>query len=380
MKKILILIITIIMAKASMAQQDKPVDIILKAILETYDFPFTQEDAENARMNDGMNCRFSSDGIGVTANCLPHKNGGYMVLLFVEDMSEMQMNTYVFYYNDGEISNPTNVLPYPTMDDYYSNAAQFPKDAYDAIAEVAKYAVYTYDTDTKQLQISFLLFYSDDEIIKKYMAARKSLSGPKILYAWDGEKFVRTPDSKPFDEDLSIFGVEGYVPKNPESIAMEAFKAYFATDPFEIGLSKQEYLDKYEKYLIKKSPTVAETMGIYLEDKNAARKLKIACYEFKKGGYLVIVNEVVNEKFETFSFKDGKLTPLPNAFPQIDPEKTTIISPSEISLEGYFIDHFAYDGFEIHGINISMNPETMEMNADEDDVTYFKWDGEKFVK
>lgn len=369
------------MANAAMAQVEKPVDIILKAILETYDLPFTQEDAEDTgSLHDDMNISFGTDKLVVNLNCLPHKKGGYFALLSTENIMEMQMDTYTFYYNNGEISNPTDALPYPTMEDYYSNAAQFPKDAHDAIEESAKYVVYHYDPTEKQLIVTFMLLFSEDEIARKYMAARTEFTGPKILYTWNGEQFVRKPDCKPFDEDLSIFGVEGYVAKNPENIAVEALKAYFATDPFEIGLSKKEYIDKYEKYLIKKSPTVAETMGIYLEDKNAARKLKIACYEFKKGGYLVIVNEVVNEKFETFSFKDGKLTPLPNAFPQIDPEKTTIISPSEISLEGYFIDHFAYDGFEIHGINISMNPETMEMITDEDDVTYFKWDGEKFVK
>ena len=187
--------------------------------------------------------------------------------------------------------------------------------------------------------------------------------------------------SKPFDEDLSIFGVEGYVVKNPENIAKEAIKAYFATDPFEIGLSQQEYWDKYGFDVIISSSTIAETMGIYLKEKEAARKLRIACYEFKKGGFLVICSESMTQKVEMFSFKDGKLTPLPNAFPQFDSDQIKSLSPSAIILEsGYYIDHFTYDGLEIHRTNFDMDTETMSIINHGDTVTFFKWDGEKFIK
>ena len=385
MKRLLIFIIAMIMAQASMAQQDKPAYVILQTMMQKYDVTFTQENLDGADWGspeeEGLICRFGAEPVNYSLICFPHKKGGYLAVLFAEDMSTFELNSYTFYYEDGEITNPSDVLPFPTIDDYYSNAAQFPKDAHDEIANLIGYPIYNYEPSTKQLTATYLLLFSESDVIKKYMQARKAMTGPQIHYTWDGEQFVRIPTSKPFDEDLSIFGVEGYVVKNPENIAKEAIKAYFATDPFEIGLSQQEYWDKYGFDVIISSSTIAETMGIYLKEKEAARKLRIACYEFKKGGFLVICSESMTQKVEMFSFKDGKLTPLPNAFPQFDSDQIKSLSPSAIILEsGYYIDHFTYDGLEIHRTNFDMDTETMSIINHGDTVTFFKWDGEKFIK
>ena len=44
------------------------------------------------------------------------------------------------------------------------------------------------------------------------------------------------------------------------------------------------------------------------------------------------------------------------------------------------LPHFTYDGLEIHRTNFDMDTETMSIINHGDTVTFFKWDGEKFIK
>ena len=387
MKRILTLLIALIMAQAVMAQQDKPAYTILQTLMQQYDVPFTQENIDEAEWGDddseGLYCHFGAEPVNYLLHCFPHKNGGYMAILLAEDLSTFEFRNYAFYYKDGEMTNPTDVLPYPTMEDYYSNADQFPKPAYFALSTVVEYPIYNYDRAKKQLQVTFMLLLSENDFVKKYMKARKAMIGPQITYTWDGEQFVRTPDNKPFDEDLSIFGVEGYVAKNPENIAVEAIKAYFATDPFQLGLSQKEYLDKFDGRIMKISRNDA-TAGLTFTNENGmitSYHVEFACYEHKKGGYIAVCYQDKDKKLAMYSFKDGNLTLLSNAFPPLNKDNIEKQTPTEITLAvGFYIYPFTADGFQGKKKNIEYDQETFKMIDHGDTITEYKWDGEKFIR
>ena len=82
-----------------------------------------------------------------------------------------------------------------------------------------------------------------------------------------------------------------------------------------------------------------------------------------------------------YSFKDGKLTLLSNAFPQFDKAAIEKQTPTELKFEiGFHIYPFTGDGFTLIKKNVEYDQETFEMIDHGDTLTEYKWDGEKFVK
>ena len=370
---------------------NKPAYVILQKMLLQYNLPFTQKDVDKINWNspetidkDGMYCYFFTYPIGVRLQCLPHADGGYIALLYVENQETFRMENYTFYYKDGEMTNPTDILPAVSIDDFYTNAAEFPKDVYDELTKLISYPVYIYDPADSKLKTTFVLLYSDSEAIRKYGQARKSTSGPQIFHTWDGRQFVRRADSKPFDEDLSIFGVEGYVVHNPENIAVEAIKQFFANDPFELGLTQQEYLAQYGDRIHRFSPTIA-SCDVMVKNENGIIKhfyhFQFACYEYTDGGHIALCYQDKESKLALYTLKDGKLTPLADAFPPFDQDKAKQLSQNELKFEsGFSLYPFTYDGFQTHFKTYEMNPKTFDIKETGHETATYKWDGKQFVK
>ena len=109
--------------------------------------------------------------------------------------------------------------------------------------------------------------------------------------------------------------------------------------------------------------------------------LQFSCYEYKKGGYLAVLYKDAEKTLAMYSFKDGELTLLSNAFPQFDKAAIETQTPTELKFEiGYSTYPFTADGFTLVKKNIEYDQKTFEMIDHGDTLTEYKWDGEKFVK
>ena len=218
---------------------------VVKKLAETEDNPLylTKDMLENVEFieknGNEEHCEFYVYGnededegdAFIVSQCYPLKEGGYAViftrtsgccLCYYDDYS-------TYYYENGLLTEATDLLPQTTINDFYSNADNFPKKAYDELDGC--YKRYLFDAKTNQLLIT-LDPYICIESIRVYLP--KALRGlylkidedfedlteseqrdaigegnfelfPKIAFQWDGEKFVRDPDSKPLEEDLKYF-------------------------------------------------------------------------------------------------------------------------------------------------------------------------------
>ncbi|MCR5453845.1 MAG: hypothetical protein K6F33_02510 [Bacteroidales bacterium] len=192
-----------------MAQKDTPAYVILQTIAQEYDMPFDEHDVENADMDaiaeDGMQFGFSTESLNIVINCMQHKKGGYMALLSVENLVDFEFSYYSFQYNDGQLSNPSDVLPYPTIYDYFANSTEFPEEIQNEFVSIIRRPIYSYEPQEQILKVTFLLMYSKSDAVQKYAQAKIAISGPRIPYNWDGEHFVCDPNYKPLEEDLDYF-------------------------------------------------------------------------------------------------------------------------------------------------------------------------------
>ena len=163
------------------------------------------------------------DGYGVSIHCYPYSTGGYYVLVIWELNGFRHGKEYHSYtFKDGKLAETQSPLPTPGMDDFFANADQFPKDAYDEIKK--RIPFYDYHWYYEKMIVSFNCFeyvggksnmgYKVPETLQTYFNALTGDGGehyrgmPCIKYRWDGEKFVLDSDSdnKPFKEDLTYFG------------------------------------------------------------------------------------------------------------------------------------------------------------------------------
>ena len=162
-------------------------------------------------------------GYGVSIHCYPYNTGGYYVLVIWNLKGIRGNNEYHSYsFKGGKLTETQSPLPTPGMDDFFSNADQFPKDAYDEIKN--RIPFYEYNRYYEKMLVSFNCFeyvggksnmgYKVPKPLQTYFNALTGDEGhyrgmPCLKYRWDGEKFILDTDSdnKPFKEDLTYFGM-----------------------------------------------------------------------------------------------------------------------------------------------------------------------------
>ena len=168
----------------------------------------------------------------VAADCFPLSDGGYAVIFTkTSGCCLCYYSQYEGYcYKEGVLTEAKELLPYTTIDDFYSNADSFSDEVFNLLANSPGY--FWFDNEKNQLVAGFDP-YNCTESIRVYLPKplrgmylkidekfedyseneqREAIGGgnfeifPTIAYHWEGEKFVRDANSKPLEEDLKYFG------------------------------------------------------------------------------------------------------------------------------------------------------------------------------
>ena len=230
----------------SIVSAQNPAKEILTKISQSKDCPFSKEIFDNIdwdnpnRHNTDEHFQFDGKGsaTGITSyvlDCFKRKDGNYTALLVKlsvavnteTEISGIKTEMTNWLYKGGKVHLRPNdeVIKMPTIADFYSNTADFPKPLYDSLKNIIaqnRFLGVGAKPNERNLVISFIPDLKKLEGIMAGFEKIKSL--PQIYYSWNGEKMVRRPESKPIDLDLSLFGVEGYETKIPENYAVEAIK------------------------------------------------------------------------------------------------------------------------------------------------------------
>ena len=379
----------------SIVSAQNPAKEILTKISQSKDCPFSKEvfdaidwDKPNQNNTDE---HFQFDGKGTitqmtayTLDCYKRKDGNYTALLvkltiglnMETESMEIKADFTNWLYKGGKVQLRPNdeVIKMPTIADFYSNTADFPKPLYDTLTNALsrnKMLGVEVKSGERKFMITFMPTNKDkaEGVVEGFNKIKEL---PQINYTWNGEKMVRCADSKPYDLDLNLFGVKGYVVKNPENIVVEVWRRYLETDPFQQGLSPEECVAEYLDVLTIQSPTVGT---VELQNNGT---MSFACYPYNKGGWYVLqhANSPEYNEITTFTFKDDKLEPAPDAFPPFKKVAFENIEENWAALNQlYFIKDYTADSFTVQDFNFEATDEdTMPT------TTIFKWDGEKFVK
>lgn len=147
-------------------------------------------------------------------DCFPLKDGGYFVMFTVVETGDYEHYFPHYYtFKDNVLTETDKYLPHPTINDYYSNAAKFPKKIYNALNRELQYPEYFYSQEDKTLTVTFDPWSCDEtgcdlpEDLKCFQGNGDgdSPSFPTAVYVWKDGKFVFAPDYKPLEENLNYF-------------------------------------------------------------------------------------------------------------------------------------------------------------------------------
>ena len=167
------------------------------------------------------------EGYTLSIVCYPYNTGGYYVLViwdWVFDRPDDE-DYYSYKFKDGILTRTKSLLPTPGIDDFFANANQFPKDAYDEIQK--RIPFYEYSASVGSVVASFKCFdyiggkyflgYKVPKPLQTYFKSRIQYGDDDegfydgipcgVSYKWDGEKFVMSPNHKPLKEDITFFGL-----------------------------------------------------------------------------------------------------------------------------------------------------------------------------
>lgn len=229
-------------------------------------------------------------------DCFPIKTGGYFVLYSTMSCGDYEHWTYYPYvYKNGTLSDGKSLMPHPEINDFYSNADKFPKEA----AEVLKLAVqnqeYSFNNDKGKitLTVSFTAMELDERggVFPKPLKGfnrKQGLLFPDIQYHWDGEQFARNDNSKPYKENLQYFEL---IPEKWKSTL--AYKvAQKLNLEYDNEASENNYFYKY------------------WNDQMDAPRYCVMCFPRKDGSYLVLTgyNEISLREYKTYIYNNGELS------------------------------------------------------------------------
>ena len=157
---------------------------------------------------------YYNEYVDAQLDCFPLKDGGYFVMFKVTETGDYE---HYFYYNyvfkDNVLTRNDSYLPKPTINDYYSNAAKFPKKIYNALNRELQYPEYFYSQEYNTLTVTFDPWLCDEtgcdlpEDLQCFQGNDDgdSPSFPTAVYVWKDGKFVFAPDYKPLEENLNYF-------------------------------------------------------------------------------------------------------------------------------------------------------------------------------
>ena len=199
---------------------------MLKAIAKTGEFGFNEEFiGQKYNESDLGNCFFEnhfdifcggeddeSEGYEYHFDLFDLSNGGWFILTSYSEGCDCMEAFYDQYTYSGGKLTKASLLPRPGINDYYSNAKDFPKEAAEIIeSAIDNSLTYNYlEGDSKDyLTVRFDAMMCDEMgwyLPKTINGLRKKSSSPfpEITYVWDGEKFIRDSDSKPVKEDINL--------------------------------------------------------------------------------------------------------------------------------------------------------------------------------
>lgn len=281
----------------------------------------------------------------------PIKTGGYEIIVEITnaggDAYEPTYDYRKFVYSGGALTESKPVLNL-TINDFYSNADKFPKKGADAIKKAIKESPRFNIDDKMTVKASFFpwkLEGDDPEdaafVLPKALKGFENKGGerfPSLTFIWNGEQFVRTPDSKPIEEFLDYFKTRS------DSIAMEIW---------DILSSDKKYAVKH--HITGHSPTVAE----FIAEGPLGFSETIACYKQSGDKWLVLRYRDGRggaNTLKVYDYDGNKLTERKKFFPKA-------------FLNSVYITEFDAEGFN-----------TYKESAGNTDAIYLRWNGEKFTE
>lgn len=191
------------------------------------------------------------------------------------------------------------------------------------------------------------------------------IPGEEVTYQFNGEKFVRAPES------------------NPVKLGAEE----------EISEYDKPLCEKIKKLQSKLPSAYADSVYVFDEDSGDGdnRRYEKDCFfPYKNGGYLALMH--INEcesgycsvHDRTFVCKDGVVKPISNVLPE--PDYSDFLkgkNPEQAQLLKRLTDYFSYDYYEgILSVDVVADGlEEREQMADIEDykTVNYKWNGEQFV-
>ncbi len=326
-------------------------------------------------------------------DCFPIKTGGYFVLFRTLSCGDYEHWAYVPYiYKNGVLDKADSMLPTPGIKDYYSNSDQFPKEAAKVLSMSMANPEYSFNNEDGNitLTVRFVAWELDERggVLPKPLKGFQRKEDdyfPTIQYHWDGEKFARNADSKPWKEDLKYF--DEIPPEWKSTIAYQVVQKLNLED---FDNQKCDNNVFYELW----------------KDEFDAPRYCVMCFPYKDGGYLVLTgyNRTSLREYKTYTYKDGNLTesnyrlPLCPLSELLDPEKTDGREQAIAALEEVFKKTPQY----VATYNVIDNPDFQELtilyslswdadlpNEVRNQVSNvgtwqnnpkYKWDGEQFVR
>lgn len=326
-------------------------------------------------------------------DCFPIKTGGYFVMYSTMSCGDYEHWAYYPYvYKDGVLDKADSMLPTPGIKDYYSNSDQFPKEAAKVLSMSMANPEYSFSNEDGNitLTVRFVAWELDERggVLPKPLKGfqrKEDNYFPTIQYHWDGEKFARNADSKPWKEDLKYF--DEIPPEWKSTIAYQVVQKLNLED---FDNQKCDNNVFYELW----------------KDEFDAPRYCVMCFPYKDGGYLVLTgyNSTSLREYKTYTYKDGNLTesdyrlPLCALSELLDPEKTDGREQAIAALEEVFKKTPQY----VATYNVIDNPDFQELtilyslswdadlpNEVRNQVSNvgtwqnnpkYKWDGEQFVR
>ena len=328
-------------------------------------------------------------------DCFPIKTGGYFVMYSTMSCGDYEHWSYFPYiYKDGVLDKADSMLPTPGIKDYYSNSDQFPKEAAKVLSMSMNNPEYSFynDKGTVNLSVGFTAWELDERggVLPKPLKGfqrKEDNYFPTIDYHWDGEKFARNADSKPWKEDLQYF----------ELIPAE----WKSTIAYQVAqkLNLEEEFDNQQ----------SENNNVYRlwKDEFDAPQYYVMCFPNKDGGYTVLTCYGQNyiREYKTYTYKDGNITesnfklPMCQLSELLDAQKCEGLDQELAALQ----EVFNKTPLLVATYNINNSPTVQELSIsyslswDADmpsevrnklnniginwqNIPKYKWDGEQFVK
>ena len=328
-------------------------------------------------------------------DCFPIKTGGYFVMYSTMSCGDYEHWSYFPYiYKDGVLDKADSMLPTPGIKDYYSNSDQFPQEAVKVLSMSMNNPEYSFYNENGNVKLT--VGFEAWELDERGGVLPKPLKGfqrkednyfPTIQYHWDGEKFARDADSKPWKEDLQYF----------ELIPAE----WKSTIAYQVAqkLNLEEEFDNQQ----------SENNNVYRlwKDEFDAPQYYVMCFPNKDGGYTVLTCYGQNyiREYKTYTYKDGNITesnfklPMCQLSELLDAQKCEGLDQELAALQ----EVFNKTPLLVATYNIDFSPSVQELSISYSlswdaglpsevrnklnniginwqNIPKYKWDGEQFVK